>query len=201
MIKNPLTPLIPLTNGINNSVINRFVKYLNTKTGITSAFGSSIFSYDRFDIASIALPAIVVYPRAAKVKSSSYYFTGALKVDIIFPTNLVRMNKLQSALNVGDFLYLQIKQDCVSFMSQQQSPTDIGVVYGMRNFGFDATFNFDKLYDAFANQSMISLEFSYDIDMTAYEQSLLAMGMDLSSPDVAIYNAIQNINIDLPSPT
>ena len=201
MIKNPLIPLIPLTNGINNQVVQRFTNYLTTKPGLTSAFGSSIFSYDRFDIASCALPAIVVYPQAAKVKSSSYYFTGSIKVDIIFPTNLVRMNKLQSALNVADFFYLQIKQDCVSYMSQPQFPEDVGIVYGMRHFGFDAVFHLDRLYDAFASQSMISLEFSYDIDMTAYEQSLLAMGMDLSSPDVAIYNEIQNINIDLPSPT
>ncbi len=189
MAINPLQPIIPLTNGIDNLIIEGITNYFLSKPNITSAFGKNIYSYERLDLSSNSLPAIVIYPGSSETNSSSYLLQGYVKIDIVFPLNVVRENKLRSALNVGNAMYLQIKHDCMDFLRK--------TVYGLQRFAFKSSINYDTLYDDFANQSKISMTFYYDIDMTMYWNKLVSMGYDITSPDVVIYEALNDIVIDI----
>lgn len=186
---NPLQPTVTLTNGIDNAVVQGFTNYLLSKPNIAAPFNNSIYSYNRMDIASLNLPAITVSPLSSQTNSSSYCSSGAIKVEIIFPTVLVRENKLQSAMNVGNAIYLQIKQDALAYLSEQ--------MFGLQRFGFKSSIDYGTLYDVFANECKITMTFNYDVDMTMYWNALVSQGYDLSSPDKIIYDALNDINITI----
>ena len=186
---NPLNPVIALTNGIDSQIVTAVTAYLLSKPNIATPFGNNINPYNKNDLSSLSLPAIIIYPQSSKTNSSSYWSTGAVKVEIIFPVNLVRANKLQSAMNVGNAIYLQIKQDALDFLSQS--------VFGLIHFGMESSIDYGSLYASYENDCKIVMTFTYDVDMTRYWNTLVSLGYDLSSPDVVIYEELQDIEITI----
>lgn len=186
---NPLNPVIALTNGLDNQIVTGVTQYLLSNPNIAVPFGNNINPYNKNDLTSLSLPAIIVYPQSSKTNSSSYLSTGVVKVETIFPVNLVRANKLQSAMNVGNAIYLQIKQDALEFLSQS--------VFGLIHFGIESSIDYGSLYAAYENDCKIVMTFTYDVDMTRYWYELTSRGYDLNSPDAVIYEELQNIGITI----
>jgi hypothetical protein len=191
-LPNPNIPVIALTNGIDNLVPQAVVNFLLTKPIITNSFSQTILPFYRFDIASQALPGILVYPLYSNEEDQSYFHIGQLKIDIIFPTNVVKTNKLQSALNVSNWLILLFKSQGLDWIQ-----TNFPMLFGLRFLGFKNKQDYRKLYDHNSVRSKLEIEFQYKVDIQAYWNWLINNGYDFTSPDIVIYNELNNILIDV----
>lgn len=191
-LPNPSLPILDLTNGIDNQIVNAIVGYLQTRPVITDAFSTSIFPFYKIDIASKAMPAILVYPLFSSEIDQSYWHTGMLKIDIIIPVNVVKANKVQSALNISNWLLLLLKYNGLDWI-RFNYPN----LHGLQFLGFKNKQDYRKLYDENSVRSKLEIELEYKVNIQSYHAWLMKEGYDFSSPDVVIYEELNNILIDV----
>lgn len=191
-----LTTALPLTRGLDNRLCFLLVDYLlNHNVWTPQIFHSAQYAYLKDDLASIQRPSIFAYPINSDKKSFGFSQNGRICLELHFSLQKQRVDLAQNVIQIANLIQLiNLNQKFTQYFQSQPVSTEPPLMPGLFWFGKECKTDYTKVYD---KESVVKLEFDYSVDLLAYQRELQRYGRDITSPDEVIYQAAQEIVIQL----
>ena len=148
---------------------------------MSQVFQTASYAYVKSDLASVQRPAVFCYAKRSSKNSWGYSQTGAIVMELHFSLQEQRTDLAQNVIQIANLIQLiNLNQQFTQYM-QARMP-------GLFWFGKSVQADYSQVY---AKESVVKIEFDYNVDLLAYQTELQNQGMDITSPDEQIYVAAQ----------
>lgn len=183
-----LTQALPLVSGIDNQLCFLIVDYMtNNNVWTSQVFQSAQYGYVKDDLASNQRPAVFCYPMKSRKNSFAYSQKGMIVMELHFSLQEQRVELAQNVIQIANLIELMNLNNDFTKYCQQFMP-------GLFWIGKECNVDYSRVY---AKESVVKIEFDYNVDLLAYQRELQIAGFDIISPDEMIYNLAQSLIEDV----
>lgn len=183
------TVALPLTNGIDNQLCFLLIEYMTEiNTWTKQVFIKAQYPYPKDDLASNQRPSVMCYPVNSEKHSFGYSQTGKIVMELHFSlTKPSRATLAQNVIQIANLIQLMnLNLEFTKYMQPKMA--------GLFWFGKYIRADYTQVYQ---EKSIVKIEFDYNIDLLAYSTELQAAGFDITSPDEQIYQAAQDLLLEI----